>query len=102
MRKGPGTGPLPLATTAQPGYVAEGGSARPPAPGAELTGGGFLRSAALTAAGTAGGALLFAGIRSLFGHHDAMSIKGGQPATPGLGEGVLNNQYVAGTGAAGL
>jgi len=83
---GPETGPPPLATTAQPGYVAEGGSARPPAPGAELTGGSFLRSAAMTAAGTTGGALLFEGIRSMFGHHDAMSITGNQPATPGLGE----------------
>ena len=31
-------------------------------------GGGFLRSALATAAGVAGGALLFEGIRSMFGH----------------------------------
>jgi hypothetical protein len=32
-----------------------------------LIGGGFLRSAAVTAAGTAGGALVFEGIWSIFG-----------------------------------
>jgi hypothetical protein len=56
----------------------------------------------MTAAGTAGGALLFEGIRSMFGHHDAMSITGNQPATPGLGEAVLNNHYGAETGASGV
>jgi hypothetical protein len=88
---GPGAGPAPLATTAQPGYVPEDSSA-PPAPGAELIGGGFLRSAAVTAASTAGGALLFEGIRSIFGHDDAVSITDHQPAAPGLGETVLHNQ----------
>ena len=34
-------------------------------------GGGFLRNAAATAAGVAGGALLFQGISSLFGGHNA-------------------------------
>jgi uncharacterized protein len=33
-----------------------------------LAGGGFLRSALTTAAGVAGGALLFEGIRNMFGH----------------------------------
>ena len=37
-------------------------------------GGGFLRSAAATAAGIAGGALLFQGISSLFGHGYANSL----------------------------
>jgi hypothetical protein len=45
-----------------------------------LIGGGFLRSAAVTAASTAGGALLFEGIRSIFGHDDAVSITDHQPA----------------------
>ncbi len=49
-------------------------------------GGGFLRSAATTAAGIAGGALLFQGIESLFGQHASAGILGGQGVTPGLGE----------------
>jgi len=51
-----------------------------------MDGGGFLRSAATTAAGIAGGALLFVGIHSIFGHHDAAAITGNQDGTPGLGE----------------
>jgi hypothetical protein len=99
--RGPGTGPAPLATTAQAGYVPEG-SAAPPAPSAGLIGGGFLRSAAVTAASTAGGALLFEGIRSIFGHHDTVNITDHQPAALGLGETVLNNHYGAETGASGV
>jgi uncharacterized protein len=57
------------------------------------SGGGFLRSAAATAAGVAGGALLFEGIQSLFGHHAMGDITGGQPMAPGLGETVINNYY---------
>jgi hypothetical protein len=38
------------------------------APQAPAAGGGFLRSALTTAAGVAGGALLFEGIRNMFGH----------------------------------
>jgi uncharacterized protein len=56
-------------------------------------GGGFLRSAAATAAGVAGGALLFQGIESLFGQHASSGILGGQGMTPGLGETVVNNYY---------
>jgi hypothetical protein len=55
-------------------------------------GGGFLRQAAATAAGIAGGALLFQGIESLFGRGGG-GILGGQPMTPGLGETVVNNYY---------
>jgi uncharacterized protein len=40
----------------------------PTAPQQPAAGGGFLRSAMTTAAGVAGGALLFEGISSLFGH----------------------------------
>jgi hypothetical protein len=65
-------------------------------------GGGFLRSAAATAAGVAGGALLFQGIESLFGQHASAGILGGQGATPGLGETVVNNYYGdAGAGQGG-
>jgi hypothetical protein len=56
-------------------------------------GGGFLRQAAATAAGVAGGALLFEGISSLFGHQAMGGIMGGQPMMPGLGETVVNNYY---------
>jgi hypothetical protein len=61
-------------------------------------GGGFLRSAAITAAGIAGGALLFEGIQSMFGHQDAVSITGDQPVMRGLGETVVNN-HVSGGGS---
>jgi hypothetical protein len=98
---GPGTG-SPLAATPQPGYAPEQSSAARSAPGAGLLdGGGFLRSAATIAAGIAGGALLFEGIQSIFGHHDAAAITGNQVGMPGLGETVLNNHYGAETGAAG-
>ena len=36
-------------------------------------GGGFMRSALATAAGVAGGALLFEGIRSIFGRNEAQA-----------------------------
>ncbi|MFI4947862.1 MAG: DUF2076 domain-containing protein, partial [Alphaproteobacteria bacterium] len=56
-------------------------------------GGGFLRSAAATAAGIAGGALLFQGISSMFGHGYASSLNGGMGMNQGLGESVVNNYY---------
>jgi hypothetical protein len=56
-------------------------------------GGGFLRSAAATAAGIAGGALLFQGISSMFGHGYANSLSGGMGMQSGLGETVVNNYY---------
>jgi hypothetical protein len=59
------------------------------APGASS---GFLRQAATTAAGIAGGALLFQGIQSLFGPHYG-NFLGGMPMQPGLGETVINNYY---------
>lgn len=55
-------------------------------------GGGFLRQAATTAAGVAGGALLFEGIQSLFGPHYG-NILGGMPMQPGISETVINNYY---------
>ena len=96
---GPGIAP-PLAATPQSGYAPERGSATPSAPGARsMDGGGFLRSAAITAAGIAGGALVLGGIQSMFGHHDAAGITGNHAAMPSLGETVLNNQYGADGGA---
>jgi hypothetical protein len=55
-------------------------------------GSGFLRSAATTAAGVAGGALLFEGIQSLFGQH-AGGILSNASMQPGLSETVINNYY---------
>jgi uncharacterized protein len=63
-------------------------------------GGGFLRSAAATAAGVAGGALLFQGIESLFGRGSG-GMMGGQGMTPGLGESVVNNYYGSDAGGSG-
>jgi hypothetical protein len=75
---------------AQPGYGQPGGGGLL---GGGMGGGsGFLRSAAATAAGVAGGALLFQGIESLFGQHYAGGLMGGG-MTPGLGETVVNNYY---------
>ena len=62
----------------QPGYAPQPGYGQQPMGGGFMggggmggAGGGFLRSAAATAAGVAGGALLFQGISSLFGNHYA-------------------------------
>jgi uncharacterized protein len=95
----PGAG-LPAPATPQPGSFERGSAARS-APGAPLMGGGFLRSAAITAAGIAGGALLLEGIQSMFGHQDGASITVNQAAMPGLGETALNNHYGAETGSLG-
>jgi hypothetical protein len=54
----------PPAQVPVPAAPAQPWGAAPQAP----AGGGFLRSALATAAGVAGGALLFEGIRSMFGH----------------------------------
>ena len=79
---------------AQPGY-AQSGYAQPgyaPAGGGGLFGGGgnsFLRSAATTAAGVAGGALLFEGISSLFGHGYASGLGGMGMGGMGMGMGGM-------------
>jgi hypothetical protein len=83
---------------AQPGYGQPMGGAGGMM-GGMGGGGGFLRSAAATAAGVAGGALLFQGIESLFGNHFAGGLMGGQGMTSGLGESVANNY--SGSDAAG-
>lgn len=59
-------------------------------------GSGFLRQAATTAAGIAGGALLFQGIQSLFGPHYGGGFLGGTPMQPGISETVINNYYDTG------
>jgi len=88
--------PPPQQGYAQPqqGYApAGGGMMGGGMMGGGMGGGGFLRSAAATAAGIAGGALLFQGISSLFGHGYANSLTGGMGMTSGLGETVVNNYY---------
>jgi hypothetical protein len=60
---------------------------------------GFLRSAATTAAGIAGGALLFEGLQSLFSNHAGYGGFGGGPGFGGfepresLSETTINNYY---------
>ncbi|WP_343714288.1 DUF2076 domain-containing protein [Inquilinus sp.] len=74
----------------QPGPWGGGG------PFAQSSGPSFLRSAAATAAGVAGGALLFQSIESLFGGHGGWGGLGGAGFTgpaPGLTETVVNNYY---------
>jgi len=79
----------------QPGY-GQAGYGQPMGMGGMMGmgggGSGFLRSAATTAAGIAGGALLFEGIQSMFGSH-AGGILSGTAMQPGLSETVINNYY---------
>ncbi len=92
----------PAAPAQSPVWTQSHGGAPPPAapagsvpptmmPGA---GSGFLHQAAATAAGIAGGALLFQGIQSLFGpHYYGSNWLAGMPMQPGLSETVINNYY---------
>jgi len=76
-----GSRPPAAPPPAQPWGAPAGGMA--PGPGMGMGGGGgFLRNAMTTAAGVAGGALLFQGISSLFGAHSAGL--GGIPGAAGL------------------
>ena len=54
---------------------------------------GFLRQAAATAAGVAGGALLFQGIESMFGQHYGSGFLSNTAMQPGISETVINNYY---------
>ncbi|HVH76269.1 MAG TPA: DUF2076 domain-containing protein [Stellaceae bacterium] len=86
--------PMAPAGFAQPGYGQPMGGGMGSVFGGGAGGGGFLRQAATTAAGIAGGALLFQGIESLFGRGmGGGGFFGGQGYTPGLGETVVNNYY---------
>jgi len=83
----------------QPAYQPQPGYAPPPSgPWGAPAQPSFLRSAATTAAGVAGGALLFQGIQSLFGGHGGLG-GGFGPAgfggvqQPGITETVVNNYY---------
>jgi uncharacterized protein len=100
---GPWSRPAPAAAQPPPQYQQPAGqpTAQPWAsqpmmaqgmPMMAAGGSGFLRSAATTAAGIAGGALLFEGIQSLFGEH-AGGILSNASMQPGLSETVVNNYY---------
>ena len=54
-------------------------------------GGGFLRQAAMTAAGVVGGSLLFQGIHSMFSPTYGSGFMSGMPMQPGISETVINN-----------
>jgi hypothetical protein len=95
--------PPPVPQQQQQGY----GYAPPPPPQyapAQPPGGGFLQSALTTAAGVAGGALLFRGIESLIGHNPGpfggavMPGGGFMPSSP---QEVVNNYYMEGNQAPG-
>ncbi len=93
--------PAPAAAPAPVWTQSRGGApVAPPPPGAPSapqylsgSGSGFLRQAAATAAGVAGGALLFQGIESLFGPHYGSGFLGTSAMQPGLSETVVNNYY---------
>src|SRR5581483_11138853 len=98
----PPAGSVPQAGYAPPAYGA-------PAPYpttaamAPSAGGGFLRSAVTTAAGVAGGALLFQGIEGLLGHHagafgPALGTGYGYGGPTVVEENVTNNYYGGGSG----
>ena len=53
-----------------------------PAPVPTVRGGSFLQSALATAAGVAGGALLFEGLRDLFGHGGGWGVAQASPLMP--------------------
>lgn len=80
--------PQPQYQPQNPGY--QPGYGAPPNWGGGSS--GFLQSAATTAAGIAGGALLFEGIQSMFGSH-AGGILSNASMQPGLSETVINNYY---------
>ena len=84
----PGQGSTAVPPTGQPGYAAPGG---PFSSGGGL--GSFLRSAGTTAAGVAGGEMLFQGLSGLFGGHHGMFGGGGYGYGAPVEETVVNNYY---------
>jgi hypothetical protein len=100
----PQAGYAPQPGYAQPAYVPPAYGQAAPYPTtaamAPSAGGGFLRSALTTAAGVAGGALLFQGIEGLLGHHGGAFGSGLGGYGSGYGgnetiveENVTNNYY---------
>ena len=94
---GPGSQPVAPASQppAPPPAAAPGWPQSAPNPGMMASASsGFLRAAATTALGVAGGQLLVQGVHGLFGQH-AESILAGQALPPTLSETVVNNLYGA-------
>jgi hypothetical protein len=93
------SGPWQHSTPAQPAaapvWTSTAAAAPMPSAPQMLAGGGsgFLRQAAMTAAGIAGGALLFEGIQSMFGPHGGGGFLAGASPQPGISETVVNNYY---------
>jgi hypothetical protein len=91
--------PQPQPAYAQPGPWGAGPQAAPQYFAQPAGQPSFLRSAATTAAGVAGGALLFQGIESLFGGRGGYGgfgpagFGGGFGPQPGITETVINNYY---------
>ncbi len=84
LESAPRMGPWGAAPSASSAPAAAAAAAPPPS-----AGGGFLRTALATAAGVAGGALLFDGIRNLFAHtaspfgsYSALDPTAGDTTTP--------------------
>lgn len=77
---GPPTRPASVPSTRSPLQAAVAPAAAPPA------GGSFLRTAMATAAGVAGGALLFEGIRGLMGNNGGLFGQTAAPPPPPGGE----------------
>jgi hypothetical protein len=100
--------PAPAGSVPQAGYAPPAYGAASPYPTSAAmppsAGGGFLRSALTTAAGVAGGALLFQGIEGLLGHNAGAfgpalgSGYGGGAGTNVVEENVTNNYYGSGGG----
>jgi hypothetical protein len=68
------------------------GAVPPPNPSLGMD--GFLRGAAATAAGVAGGALVFQGIEHLLGGHQGGGFLGGQAPTAGAPEIIEGNKVI--------
>ncbi len=85
--------PSPVRSPSTALTPAQDAAPAPPAPAGWL-GGDFLRAAAVTAAGVAGGALLFEGIQSMFGRHGAADIIGKQASASDLGEPTARSGYI--------
>ena len=94
--------PAPAWTESSGASASAPAAAAAPAAGAPTlmpgAGSGFLRQAATTAAGIAGGALLFQGIQSLLGPHYGGGLLSGMPTQPGISE-TVNNYYYEEPGA---
>ncbi len=96
FRQGQGSTAVPPTGRGQPDYGPGPQSGYAPAGGPFSSGGGlgsFLRSAGTTAAGVAGGEMLFQGLSGLFGGHRGLFGGGGYGYGAPIEETVVNNYY---------